>query len=274
MTRPGVAPTACPRNTRAHATPTRRQPRQRPPRLPARTASTPALTAAPQLPAGSRAAWRVTHARQQGWDGARGVSPAAPFECRWRFGTRKSLRLPNCRTRVILSLTCPTHTHTHKCDLDQARSTRHIFRLLACGASRRGTVIAVTAAMLTREQLLQFLAPDETAADFFRRQATETVPTGLPCIDAHIKLRPGHILELAGPTGCGKTELLAQVRRGRGCTSAAPLWARRSAAPVVCVASCARRMGSSVLHHWRQRPSPPNPSPRPPPDVAAAARSS
>ena len=67
--------------------------------------------------------------------------------------------------------------------------------------------------MLTKEELLQFVAPDETAADFLRRQATEALATGLPCVDSHLKLRPGHVLELVGPTGCGKSELLAEVRR-------------------------------------------------------------
>jgi ABC-type lipoprotein export system ATPase subunit len=60
--------------------------------------------------------------------------------------------------------------------------------------------------------LLKLVTPDETAAEFFRRQGREAVATGLSFIDAHIKLRPGHILELSGPAGSGKTELLVQVR--------------------------------------------------------------
>lgn len=60
--------------------------------------------------------------------------------------------------------------------------------------------------------LLKWVTPDETAAEFFRRQGREAVATGLPFIDAHINLRPGHILELAGPAGSCKTELLVQVR--------------------------------------------------------------
>lgn len=59
--------------------------------------------------------------------------------------------------------------------------------------------------------LLRWVTPDETAADFFRRQAREAVATGLPFIDAHVKLRPGHILELAGPAGSAKSEMLLQV---------------------------------------------------------------
>lgn len=66
--------------------------------------------------------------------------------------------------------------------------------------------------MLSKQQLLRFVAPDETAAEFFARQASEAVPIGAPCIDQHVRLRPGQVLELVGPTGSGKSELLAQAR--------------------------------------------------------------
>jgi ABC-type phosphonate transport system ATPase subunit len=65
--------------------------------------------------------------------------------------------------------------------------------------------------MLTNQQLLRCVAPDETAAQFFARQATEAIATGLACVDQHVKLRPGQVLELVGPTGVGKSELLAEV---------------------------------------------------------------
>jgi hypothetical protein len=90
--------------------------------------------------------------------------------------------------------------------------------------------------MLTKDQLLRYATPDETAADFLSRQVSEAVSTGLFCIDQHVKLRPGQVLELAGPTGTGKTELLAQVRCGwRGGGG----WVRHalmhgSAAPAAC----------------------------------------
>lgn len=71
---------------------------------------------------------------------------------------------------------------------------------------------AAPAGMLSRAQLLRFATPDETAAEFFARQVSEAVPTGVAPIDAHVKLRPGQVLELAGPTGTGKSELLAEVR--------------------------------------------------------------
>jgi hypothetical protein len=70
--------------------------------------------------------------------------------------------------------------------------------------------------MLTKQQLLRFVAPDETAAEFFARQVAEAVPTGVACVDRHVRLRPGQVLELVGPTGSGKSELLAQVGAGRG----------------------------------------------------------
>lgn len=65
--------------------------------------------------------------------------------------------------------------------------------------------------VLPRSQLLRFATPDETAADFFARQATEALPTGVFFVDAHAKLRPGNVLEVAGPTASGKTELLTQM---------------------------------------------------------------
>lgn len=59
---------------------------------------------------------------------------------------------------------------------------------------------------------MQWVTPDETAAQFFTRHSQEAVPTGLPLLDAHLTLRPGVVLELAGPTGAAKTEILLQVR--------------------------------------------------------------
>lgn len=67
--------------------------------------------------------------------------------------------------------------------------------------------------------LLKHITPDETAAEFFRRHAREALACGLPFIDAYLRLRPGHLVELVGPAGAAKTELLIQV----GCCCA--LWA-------------------------------------------------
>ena len=58
------------------------------------------------------------------------------------------------------------------------------------------------------DEVLRFLAPDETASQFFLRAAGEHIQTGLGLIDNNLSLRPGVVLEAAGPHGSGKTELL------------------------------------------------------------------
>lgn len=63
--------------------------------------------------------------------------------------------------------------------------------------------------------------PDETAAEFFRRHAREALACGLTFIDAYLRLRPGHLVELVGPAGAAKTELLIQVGVGVLCRAAA-----------------------------------------------------
>jgi F0F1-type ATP synthase beta subunit len=74
------------------------------------------------------------------------------------------------------------------------------------------------------QELLKCLTSDETAAEFFRRHGREALATGLPCIDAFVRLRPGHLVELVGPAGAAKTELLMQVWVGAlaGSAAAAP----------------------------------------------------
>lgn len=59
--------------------------------------------------------------------------------------------------------------------------------------------------------LLRWITPDETAAQFLKRQAVEAAPTGLPFIDAHVTLRPCSVLEVVGPSGSAKSEMLIQV---------------------------------------------------------------
>lgn len=56
--------------------------------------------------------------------------------------------------------------------------------------------------------LLDFLKPDETAAQFLVRTHAEPVNTGLFFAAA---LRPGQVLEVSGPSGTAKSELLIQV---------------------------------------------------------------
>jgi ABC-type lipoprotein export system ATPase subunit len=66
---------------------------------------------------------------------------------------------------------------------------------------------------LTKEQLLKYVQPDETATEFLQRHVREALPTGIPLVDQHVTFRPGQILEVVGPSGSGKSELLIQVRR-------------------------------------------------------------
>jgi len=55
--------------------------------------------------------------------------------------------------------------------------------------------------------LLAFLTPDENAASLLARCFVPPLPTGVPCLDRGA-LRPGHVLEAVGGSGCGKTALL------------------------------------------------------------------
>eukprot|EP00197_Chlamydomonas_leiostraca_P016195 CAMPEP_0202861996 /NCGR_PEP_ID=MMETSP1391-20130828/3205_1 /ASSEMBLY_ACC=CAM_ASM_000867 /TAXON_ID=1034604 /ORGANISM="Chlamydomonas leiostraca, Strain SAG 11-49" /LENGTH=134 /DNA_ID=CAMNT_0049541469 /DNA_START=141 /DNA_END=542 /DNA_ORIENTATION=- len=64
---------------------------------------------------------------------------------------------------------------------------------------------------LTLNDVLAFLEPDETLGDFLSRAHAERQTTGIPVVDAAVTLRPGVVLEIAGPSGSGKSELLAQV---------------------------------------------------------------
>ncbi len=63
----------------------------------------------------------------------------------------------------------------------------------------------------TSEQLLRYVTPDETAAEFLRRALVEVIRTGLVVVDQYVSFRPGHVLEIAGPSRSGKSELLIQV---------------------------------------------------------------
>lgn len=68
----------------------------------------------------------------------------------------------------------------------------------------------------TLEQMQSFLLPDESVADLLARVARERLCTGLPFLDDVLTLRPGNLLELAGPAGSGKSELLIQVHGLQG----------------------------------------------------------
>lgn len=56
-----------------------------------------------------------------------------------------------------------------------------------------------------------FLDPDETAYDLFARVVVDPVRTGVPFLDQAVFLRPRHVVEIIGSSGCGKSETLAQV---------------------------------------------------------------
>lgn len=60
-------------------------------------------------------------------------------------------------------------------------------------------------------ELLAFLRPDESAAALLARTYVEPLLTGVPVLDQHVALRPGNVMEVSGPAGSGKTEILVQV---------------------------------------------------------------
>lgn len=57
----------------------------------------------------------------------------------------------------------------------------------------------------------EILRIDEPASELFRRLICEQTLTGIEIIDHHIRLRPSVLLEVCGPHGSGKSELLLQV---------------------------------------------------------------
>lgn len=61
------------------------------------------------------------------------------------------------------------------------------------------------------EEFLAFLEPQESASALLTRTFVEPLRSGVLIIDQHVFLRPGHVLEIAGPAGAGKSELLIQV---------------------------------------------------------------
>lgn len=56
--------------------------------------------------------------------------------------------------------------------------------------------------------LRAFAQPDESALQLYARNYVEPVPTGIFFWEAVL---PGHVLEVAGRSGCGKTNLLLQA---------------------------------------------------------------
>lgn len=64
-----------------------------------------------------------------------------------------------------------------------------------------------------QHQYIAFLRPDETAAELFARSNPHPVASGVPPLDIHGGLQAGQLIEVAGPSCAGKTEMLTQVHR-------------------------------------------------------------
>lgn len=64
-----------------------------------------------------------------------------------------------------------------------------------------------------QHQYIAFLRPDETAADLFARSNPNPVTSGVPPLDVRGGLQAGQLIEVAGPSCSGKTEMLTQVPR-------------------------------------------------------------
>ena len=56
-----------------------------------------------------------------------------------------------------------------------------------------------------------FLIPDETASSLLARTFVEPQPLGISFVDRVLSFRPGNVLEIVGPAGTAKSELLVQV---------------------------------------------------------------
>ena len=61
---------------------------------------------------------------------------------------------------------------------------------------------------MSEDDLRAFVQPDESALELLARTATEPIQTGIFFLGS---LRAGQALEISGPSGSAKTELLIQV---------------------------------------------------------------
>lgn len=98
-----------------------------------------------------------------------------------------------------------------------------------------------------------FLEPDETAHDLFARIVVDPVRTGIPFLDQAVFLRPGHVVELVGASGSGKSELLVQVSRlkraSNDCPACKPAVQRALQAAATCILP---KEVNGVIYHGRQ----------------------
>lgn len=61
---------------------------------------------------------------------------------------------------------------------------------------------------MSEAELRAFVTPDESAYELIARTATEPIPLGVFFLGS---LRAGQVLEISGPSGLAKSELLLQV---------------------------------------------------------------
>lgn len=52
---------------------------------------------------------------------------------------------------------------------------------------------------------------DETAGKLYRRRFVGALKTGIEGVDGHLGLFPGQVMEIAGPHGAGKTQMMLRV---------------------------------------------------------------
>ena len=91
-------------------------------------------------------------------------------------------------------------------------------------SSSAGSFYSCTCTMKPMPCMYMFLAPrnglwPETVCTC---RFVEPLRTGLPFLDGRIALKPGHLLEVVGPSGSAKSELLLQVSPTRSPGGMAP----------------------------------------------------
>lgn len=82
-----------------------------------------------------------------------------------------------------------------------------------------------------------FLEPDETAFDLFARIVVEPFYLGIPFLDQAISLRPGQVIELSGPSGTAKSDILVQA--SSLCLPSSP-----------CCHMCCSKQQRGHFEHW------------------------
>ena len=91
---------------------------------------------------------------------------------------------------------------------------RHGARELTAGRAGLGLLLpalarALRSARMSAAELRLFVQPDETALQLAQRAKYEPIRSGVPALG---NLRAAQLLEISGPSGSAKTELLMQAR--------------------------------------------------------------